>query len=375
MRALILAFAVLAATALPAAARTIAVPPGGSIQAAVDAAGHGDRVVIAPGVHRERGRPCITRPADRCAVVIREDGITLTGRGRIVLRSRPGQLRGIEVAAGADGVCVADPAAVVRDVRIARLTVRGFADTGIVLDCVDGWRITHVRAIANDEYGVFPVHTIHGRLDHSFAAGAHDTGLYIGQSRDARVDHNRAVRNVSGLEIENSTGITLERNVATRNSAGILSFALPGLAIAENADNVVAHNRVVRNNRRNGCGEGDLVCGVPVGTGVLVVAADRNRVEANAVRRNRSVGIAVTSYCIAFGITPADCGSLGIDPFPDADRITGNEVTGNGFDPDLARLPVAAAAVDLAWDGTGTGNCWSGNTAASFFPGPLPACG
>jgi hypothetical protein len=50
-------------------------------------------------------------------------------------------------------------------------------------------------------------------------------------------------------------------------------------------------------------------------------------------------------------------------------------VVGNGFDPDLARLPVAAAAVDLAWDGTGTGNCWSGNTAATFFPGPLPACG
>jgi hypothetical protein len=32
-------------------------------------------------------------------------------------------------------------------------------------------------------------------------------------------------------------------------------------------------------------------------------------------------------------------------------------------------------AVDLAWDTTGTGNCWAANQATTTFPAPLPACG
>jgi hypothetical protein len=31
-------------------------------------------------------------------------------------------------------------------------------------------------------------------------------------------------------------------------------------------------------------------------------------------------------------------------------------------------------AVDLAWDGTGVGNCWSGNVFATSFPPDLPTC-
>ena len=31
-------------------------------------------------------------------------------------------------------------------------------------------------------------------------------------------------------------------------------------------------------------------------------------------------------------------------------------------------------ATDLAWDTTGTGNCWSGNHAGTSFPPELPSC-
>ena len=43
--------AALLAAALPAAARTIHVEPGGSIQAAVDRARPGDTVAVAPGTY------------------------------------------------------------------------------------------------------------------------------------------------------------------------------------------------------------------------------------------------------------------------------------------------------------------------------------
>jgi hypothetical protein len=50
-----------------------------------------------------------------------------------------------------------------------------------------------------------------------------------------------------------------------------------------------------------------------------------------------------------------------------------NIVLGNGGHPD-PRLISTDFAVDLAWDGTGTGNCWIGNTARTSFPPMLPAC-
>ena len=73
---------------------------------------------------------------------------------------------------------------------ISGFTVNGFDDDGVFLFCVDDWRVTNVTATDNLEYGIFPSHVGHGRVDHSFVSGSNDTGFYIGQSHDARMDHN-----------------------------------------------------------------------------------------------------------------------------------------------------------------------------------------
>lgn len=91
-----LAFGLLCLAFVGAAdARTIHVRPGDSIQAAVDAARVGDRVVVHPGSYREEGRPCPSEPRDMCAVVISKDDISVVGRSRggrrVVLRSRMGR--------------------------------------------------------------------------------------------------------------------------------------------------------------------------------------------------------------------------------------------------------------------------------------------
>jgi parallel beta-helix repeat protein len=362
---------------IPAQANTIRVKPGDSIQAAVDKAQPGDRILVKPGTYHEDGQPCPTEPSHTCAVAIEENNIRLVGvpsrRHRVVLEADGDQDEGIAVGKSGDADCLTDASKRVHRSLIRGLTVRGFEDDGVFLICVDHWRVTRVRAVDNDEYGIFPSHALIGRLDHSFASGANDTGHYIGQSSHARVDHNVARGNVSGFELENSSHIRADHNLATGNTGGILSFALPNLDVKSNSDNRIDHNVVRNNDKANTCTEpDDAVCDVPPGTGILLIATDRNRVVQNRVGGNDSFGIALSNYCLATGLQEPACSALDIEPNPDGNRILDNRAMGNGTAPAPTLPPVFA--VDLAWDTTGTDNCWSGNKAGTTFPSPLPSC-
>jgi parallel beta-helix repeat protein len=361
-----------------AGASTIHVHAGQSIQAAVDAAAPGDAIVVGPGTYRERGRRCRGLHAHRCAVLVRKDHIRLLARPThgqpVILQARHGQDLGFTFVGGTGRSCLRNRRRYLRGAKLAGFRVRGFHQDGVLLYCVRRWRVTRVKASHNREYGIFPSHSRRGRVDHSFASGANDTGIYIGQSSRVRVDHNRAVRNVSGFELENSSRVRADHNVATGNTAGILSFALTGLDVKHNRRNRIDHNRIGRNNKRNTCVDPeDVVCQVPSGSGILLLAPDRNVIQGNRVGGNRSFGIGLTSYCIGLQLSPADCARIDIDPNPDGNRITGNRVRGNGGRP---ALPPAFAvfARDLAWDTTGSGNCWSGNLAGTSFPPALPRC-
>ena len=350
------------------------VHPGESIQAAVDAARPGDTVVVRPGTYREAGSPCPTDAAATCAVVVTTERVRLVGRGA-VLENPGGQDKGIAVARrGARGdQCLTDPAQRIAGNEVEGFTVRGFDGDGIFLLCADDWRVAGNAARGNREYGIFPSHSGKGRLTGNLATGANDTGLYIGQSHDVRVDHNFARDNVSGYEIENCSGVVLDHNVATGNTAGILTFTLPFLDVGVNDGNRIEGNVVVANNRDNTCLDpADTVCLVPPGTGILDLAADRNEIRRNLVTGHDTAGIAVFDFC-AGTQTPADlCAQLDIDPLPDGNRITGNVVLRNGGTPRTDLVPGA----DLVWSGAGTGNCWSDNLArTTASPVALPACG
>ena len=361
--------------AAAADAKTIRVSPGGSIQAAVNEANPGDKIMVQPGTYTEAGTPCPAEPGHTCAVVVTKNNISIVsgGGGPVVLDNPGGQDEGIAVGKTDDPGCLTDDSQQVNGSLISGVTVTDFEDDGIFLFCVDGFRVTDVRATGNLEYGIFPSHSLNGRVDHSFVSGSNDTGFYIGQSHDARMDHNYAVDNVSGYEIENSTRIRADHNEATGNTGGILSFALPFLDVDSNSDNEIDHNNVHDNNRPNTCLDpGDAVCGVPQGTGILLLAADTNRVRHNAVTGNDTFGIAVANFCLGTNTPPEICDLLDIQPDSDGNRITSNEVTGNGSNPDPDVAPFFA--VDLAWDTTGIDNCWENNTFGTSFPDPLPTC-
>jgi parallel beta-helix repeat protein len=372
-RTVLLTALLAAALPAPAVAATLTVSPGKSIQGAVDKAKAGDTVNVKPGTYKEDTQKC---PAESggCAVLIKKGIklIGLQGEGNpVVLKAKSGQHQGILAARKGGPKCLADKSRRIKHLLIKGFTIKGFEGDGVFVRCADDWRITAVTAMGNDEYGIFPVFSGKGRVDHSYASGANDTGIYIGQSHDVRIDHNYAQHNVSGFELENTADSRADHNVGLGNTAGLLSFSLPGLPVRGNRQNVIEDNDFHANNRKNTCEDpDDIVCKVPEGTGLALVAADGNVVRRNKVRNNVTVGIAVASYCIVKGDT--ECSFANYDPYPNNDHVVNNVATGNGKDPNET---YAGFASDLLWDTTGTGNCWSGNTFGKSFPAELPACG
>jgi len=358
----------------PAAARDIQVHPDQSIQAAVDQAAPGDRILVFPATYHETGHPCPGSPKQSCAVSVTQDDISLIALSdsthAVVLENAGRQDHGIFFAKprATGAQCQSDPTQRIAGAHVHGFHVRNFQGVGIYLFCVDHWAVAFNATAGNSEYGIFPSHCGPGRVHHNVASGAHDTGIYVGESLDVHVYNNIAHDNVAGFEVENSAHVRLDHNEAFHNTGGIVMFILPGLDVLVSSGNELDHNFVHDNNSPNTCPPGDDVCVVPPGSGILDVSGDHNRIAHNEVLRNETVGIALVDFCTVF--QPPACGSLGFDPLPETTRIVRNTVLQNGTNPQFRGIPGA----DLLWTGNGSGNCWEQNIASVLVPPQLPAC-
>jgi parallel beta-helix repeat protein len=327
------------------------VPAGGSIQAAVDGAGAGAVIHIAPGVYRE-------------GVTVTQPGVKLIGltdaNGNGVVIENPGGVRnGVTVRTGAD------------DFALLNVTLRRFDFAGAMLVGVDGFLLSHVTARDNGSYGLYPVRSTNGVIERSTASGHADAGLYVGRSRGVTLRRNVVSENVVGIEASNASDLKLLANAAFDNSNGILAVLLPGRDVKTAAHILLAENTVRDNNRPNFAPEGDLVAAVPAGTGILLVGVDTVVAEDNTVTGHAFIGIGVGSSLVLAalaGIPPEAFAD--IEPNPDVVRVRENTVTGNGTVSPIPFLPPA----DLFWDGSGTGNCWARNRFGTSVPAALPPC-
>ncbi len=364
-----------------ASARTLYVRAGGSIRTALAQAHAGDTIKVFPGVYREG------QAGDPNALAISLDGIQLVGMSRpgrpVVLQNAGGQSFGIWVSPsdsiGATEADAEHPPCAVRRTRVAGFslqgfTVRGFAVHGVHLACVDDFALLGNVADSNTVYGLFPILSSHGvvAFNEILRTGS-DAAVYVGQSDDVLVYRNHVHDSLLGIELQNCTHSSVIANNVHGNTLGILVDIAPDTIFEMQENTRVALNRVHDNARPNTAEAGDIIGVLPPGIGILLVGGSAGTVTANDVERNKFAGIAVTSLCLGLQLLGQPCTGLDIDPTPHDNRVTLNTVLGNGTVPsgNPALDPLRA---DLVWDGSGSGNCWSGNTAATAVPPGLPRC-
>jgi parallel beta-helix repeat protein len=363
-------------------ARTIVVHPGETIRAALTQAKSGDRIQVLPGVYREGAA------GDLNAITINLSGIHIVGLSSpsrpVVLENAGGQSFGIWVSPS-DSTGPAPQSnpehppcglssARISGFSLSGFTVKGFAGDGVHLACVDDFTLKNNIVDGNGVYGFFPVASRDGRISENIVVNtASDAGIYVGQSDNVSIEANDVHDNLLGIEVENSRNCSVIRNHVDRNTLGIVVDLMPFLEVGTQRNTLVTLNTVHDNNRPNTAEPDDPLAALPSGIGILLVAADTTSVTRNAVTGNQYLGIGVVSFCLEASLLGLPCDVLDIDPQPDGNRIFGNVVQGNGAVP-VADPLLDAFRADLAWDGTGTGNCWKSNWVGTTVPTVLPPC-
>jgi parallel beta-helix repeat protein len=185
-------------------------------------------------------------------------------------------------------------------------------------------------------------------IEKNDVSGATDSGIYVGQSTNAIVRNNVVHGNPGGIEIENTTHAEVYGNHAFDNAGGILVFNNPGLPI-ENGLYSNVHDNLLEGNNHSNFGVG-LVSGVPVGEGLLIVAASQTEVHSNTVLNNNSTGVLIVS-CTLFNNFKACPTTNGYYPWAESNWVHDNAFGGNGSSPDPQFSILGAPLPDIVWDG------------------------
>jgi parallel beta-helix repeat protein len=205
----------------------------------------------------------------------------------------------------------------------------------------------------NGAYGVYPVESKDILIDKVVVRGASDAGIYVGQSQNIIVRNSVAQFNVAGIEIENSFKADVYFNTASRNTGGILVFDLPNLPQKGGHSVRVFANKIENNDTPNFAPPGNIVGGVPNGTGVLIMANRDVHVFSNTIGDNGTTNVLVVGYRQPFDdktYNPLGSnivvrnnvhGRAGFAPGPQFDR---GAALAEGFGGSLPQI---------IWDGTG----------------------
>ena len=206
---------------------------------------------------------------------------------------------------------------------------------------------------SNGAYGVYPVESSDVLIDKVTVKGASDAGIYVGQSKNIIVRNSLAMFNVAGIEIENCYGADVYQNVATHNAGGILVFDLPNLPQKGGHSVRIFSNRSERNDTPNFAPKGNIVAGVPNGTGVIIMANRDVHVFNNILGENGSTNIFIVGYRNSFTDT-------GYNPLPANVVIGGNThgragyAPGPQFEGGAEMLAAMGSVPPIVWDGTGS---------------------
>ena len=271
------------------------------------------------------------------------------------------------------------------------VTVKGFHARNYKANCffavnVDGYLLTKLVAERCGVYGVYAFNSKGGEMSNSEAYYNSDSGFYVGQTPPQKGKKKRTIvrnvdswGNVLGFSGTNMRYVTITKSRWYNNGAGIVPNALDSEKYWPPQENVIADNDIFWNNFNFYYGApfkipetsaADLT--YPIGIGVLLLGSQDTVIE-----RNRFDG----NWLAAFSEIPAInliSDHPGDAAFADAATLKNNVVRGNDFGGGGADLN----GRDMVYDGSGSGNCFEGNTVRSpnvpasnstFAPCPGPA--
>lgn len=292
-----------------------------TIQKAVDHAKPGSRIVVSPGVYRE-------------AVVVKTRGLTIRGvdRFRTILNGGDKKENGIFVS-GTYGVVVKN------------LTVRNYKSNGIYFDHSHRYAVRRVDSIKNRTYGIYAFDSYDGVISDSFGWGSGDSAFYIGQCLGCStlIDHVHSEKNFLGYSGTNATGVIIRNSVFTHNGAGVVPNTLPSEELGPNRGTTIVNNVITDNNYKTIPAAGiSETFGIPFGTGIWLLGVRNNVAIENRIRGNRRYGVLITQ-------------GMDQNSLPMNNSVRNNDIAGSG-------------KYDLAWDGSGENNCFSGNVFETSGP-------
>ena len=211
-------------------------------------------------------------------------------------------------------------------------------------------------------YGIYTEDASVGTIEHDYVSGAADAAYYVGECRPCRATIREVVAVLSavGYSGTNSSGVVIRDSVWDRNGAGIVPNTYGNEALPPEARTTIVGNVVTRSGR----------AAVPirtalagfVGVGIAVAGGNANLIRGNRVTDSERYGIAVFPTARFVVFDPHAKHEPGPPWRPRGNRVEGNVVHGSG----LADLALAA--------GSGKGNCFRANAAASVLP-PALGCG
>ena len=313
---------------------TIHVPADApTISAAVSLAKSGDLVLVAPGVYHE-------------SVKITTAQVTLRGESRdqVVI---DGQLQ------QANGVVVTAPGVAVENLTVKDNTENGVLVTGSAkaadglpgrggydtggepVTFLNSFLVSYVTATRNGLYGIYAFSAQNGVIEHSYASGGADSGIYVGQCKPCHivVRDNIAELNAVGYEGTNASGdMYVVDNRLVGNRVGLTTDSDHQEKLLPQQGAVVAGNLVSANQQPATPEQADGGWGIGVG----VDGGSGNQFRHNRVTGNADAGVVITATQ---------------DIPPNDNQIVDNTFAGNGIDVGWT-FPTATA---------GQGNCVSGD--------------
>ncbi len=338
---------------------TITVPGDYStIQAAVDAAAPGDLILVEPGTYNE-------------AVNVTTDGLTIRGldRNEVILDGKLELDNGIRIL-GAKGV-------VVENMTAMNYTRNGFFWTG-----VDGFRGSYLTTYRTGDYGVYVFDSMNGDLEHIYAAGSPDAGVYIGECFPCNSVLDDAVSEYNGLGYSgtNSGGNLLIVNSTFRfNRAGVVPNSGSYELCYPERQTTIVGNTVYSNNQATT--PAIDVALLAMGNGILSAGGVLNDIERNLVYDHDKSGIGLVPFleedpndsiplpedwpttCEDSKAKPPVDPGAGILWDSMQNRVIGNVLSDNR----AADIIVASAGTDVST----LGNCFTENTYTSTAPNNL----